>query len=272
MYSGNDGIDMKKYLIFTFLLFVSIATNAQSKTISGVVFDEDDELLPGVNIVIKGTSDGTITDLEGRFTLELQDEQNEIEISYIGYFKQTIDVNNISEVRVELQLDESQIQEVREIAYGQPKTKKFLSILKPEIVDILKSKDIYEADLVVVVCKVVYSKDTDLHIKEPTGEVCNNGNDKTKIGGQLIIDSIGVRRNEAEMYVLKKAVSGKYAIVLDYNNELVAKRAKIHIDIYRNWGRENEKVTSKVIDRTRGKWLRYSKNNKQKTVMEFEVK
>ena len=114
---------MKKYLILKFLLYVVITANAQSGVITGVVLDEDENPASGVNIIIKDTINSTITDIDGKFTLEIQDGQNEIEIVYIGYHKQTIDVSNLTNVRIVLQLDESQIYDVVEIALGGPKKK-----------------------------------------------------------------------------------------------------------------------------------------------------
>ena len=253
-----------------------IAANAQSRVISGIVLDEGEEPAIGVNIVVKDTDSGAVTDLDGRFTIELQAGQYEIEVSYIGYIKQTIDVSNLSEVRVALQLDESQFQEVREVVYGRPKAKNFLSHFRTNLVDKLKTKDIDEADLVVVVCLFPNNKDMDLHVKEPTEEVCNYVNDKTKIGGQLMIDVIdGVRFNyKTEIYVIKKAASGKYSIMFDSNSvSWISDKAEAYINVYRNLGRKNEKVTSKVINIERGSWYNYSsRSDEERTVMTLKVR
>ena len=265
-----------KILKFILLSFIVIAANAQSRVISGIVLDEDEEPAIGVNIVVKDTDNGAVTDPDGIFTIELQAGQHEIEVSYIGYIKQNIDVSNLSEVIVALQLDEIQFQEVVNFSYGRPKTKTFLSHFRTNLVDKLKTEDIDEADLVVVVCLFPNHKDMDLYVREPTEEVCNYVNDKTKIGGQLMIDVIdGIRFNyKTEIYVIKKAASGKYSIMFDSNSvSWISDKAEAYINVYRNLGRKNEKVTSKVINIERGSWFNYSsRSDEEKIVMTLKVR
>ena len=252
-----------------------IVANAQSRVISGIVLDEAEEPAIGVNIVVKDAENGAVTDPDGRFTIELPAGQYEIEVSYFGYIKQTIDVSNLSEVRVVLQLDESQFQEVVSISYGRPKAKSFLSPFRTSLVDKLKTKDIDEADLVVVVFLYPNNKDMDLHVKEPTEEVCNYVNNETKIGGQLMIDAIDDRFNyKTEIYVIKKATSGKYSIMFDRNSVLwVYDKVEVYINVYRNLGRKNEKVTSEVVNIERGSWYNYSsRSDEEKTVMTLKVR
>ncbi|WP_455627893.1 carboxypeptidase-like regulatory domain-containing protein [Parabacteroides chinchillae] len=57
----------------------------QQKTISGKVVDENGEPIIGANIVVKGTTIGIITDINGEFTLQVPSDQSILEISYIGY-------------------------------------------------------------------------------------------------------------------------------------------------------------------------------------------
>jgi hypothetical protein len=78
---------MKKILLFTCMLFMSGGIFAQSGSISGKISDADTyEALPGANVVIKGTSKGTTTDIDGKFTLgELAPGSYALEISFIGY-------------------------------------------------------------------------------------------------------------------------------------------------------------------------------------------
>ena len=60
---------MKKYLLFFLLLVIGSVIYAQDRTITGVVVDENGEPMPGVSVVIKGTTNGTVTDLDGKFTI-----------------------------------------------------------------------------------------------------------------------------------------------------------------------------------------------------------
>lgn len=66
--------------------------NQKLKTITGVVLDNNDEPIIGANVSIPGTSTGTTTDMDGKFTLEVPDNAT-IEISYIGYITQRISVS-----------------------------------------------------------------------------------------------------------------------------------------------------------------------------------
>ena len=67
---------MKKILLFGFLLslaFVFDDAKAQERTVTGKVSAlEDGQILPGVNVVLKGTSQGTVTDIDGNYTISVQ--------------------------------------------------------------------------------------------------------------------------------------------------------------------------------------------------------
>ncbi len=78
---------MKRFLLTPMLVFMSFWSFAQTGSISGLVMDEDTyEALPGANILIKGTSKGTITNANGEFTIgDLQPGNYVVEITFIGY-------------------------------------------------------------------------------------------------------------------------------------------------------------------------------------------
>ena len=84
------------YQIFIsfFLLLGNLLAEAQTgRTISGIVVSEDDnEPLIGVNVVQQGTTNGVVTDLDGKFTLTVPDG-SVLQISYIGYQEQLLTVN-----------------------------------------------------------------------------------------------------------------------------------------------------------------------------------
>ena len=75
---------MKRYLTIYFILFTVAFSFAQTK-VSGLVFDENNEPLPYVNIVFKGSIEGTITDENGRFYLESKKNWETLIVSFIGY-------------------------------------------------------------------------------------------------------------------------------------------------------------------------------------------
>ena len=72
------------------------------RQISGTVVDANGEALIGVNVSVKGTSTGAITDLEGKYTLTVNDPKAEIVFSYIGYQTQKIAVGGKTKIDVKL--------------------------------------------------------------------------------------------------------------------------------------------------------------------------
>lgn len=91
---------------------------AQTKTVKGTVIDESGEPLIGVSIVVKGTSTGTITDFDGKFSINLPAGSNQLTISYIGYKEQTVTVTGNSPVNVKMVADTQALDEVVVIGYG----------------------------------------------------------------------------------------------------------------------------------------------------------
>ncbi|MEI7724326.1 MAG: SusC/RagA family TonB-linked outer membrane protein, partial [Bacteroidota bacterium] len=84
-----------KELILLVLTIFSHLVSAQSVTITGkVISDEDQKGIPGVTVVIKGTVKGTITDIEGRYTLSGVTPKDTLKFSYIGYATREVHVGN----------------------------------------------------------------------------------------------------------------------------------------------------------------------------------
>ncbi|MDR1918760.1 MAG: TonB-dependent receptor [Tannerellaceae bacterium] len=94
--------------------------NANTRTITGVVTDNSGEALIGASVVEKGSSNGTITDLDGRFTLNVRPEAV-LTVSFLGYLPQEISVGNQSSLAIELQEDTQALDEVVVIGYGSVK-------------------------------------------------------------------------------------------------------------------------------------------------------
>lgn len=90
------------------------------KGITGTVIDKNGEPIIGANVLIKGTSIGTITDFNGKYTLEVP-ENAIIQISYIGYLSQDINVNGKKEITVRLAEDTQSLDEVVVVGYGTQK-------------------------------------------------------------------------------------------------------------------------------------------------------
>ncbi len=90
----------------------------QSKTISGTVIDSEDIPVIGANIMVKGTSNGTITNIDGQFSLTNVPEGSTLVITYIGYLPQEIPVTGSSDYRISLQEDTQKLEEIVVVGYG----------------------------------------------------------------------------------------------------------------------------------------------------------
>ena len=112
-----------KYLLALLLIVCSVATGyAQQITVKGQVWDEVlNEPLIGVNVSVKGTTNGVITDVDGNFTINVQKNQVLI-FSFIGYKDVEIVVKpNLNLSRVIMSESLQQIEEVVVVGYGQQK-------------------------------------------------------------------------------------------------------------------------------------------------------
>ena len=90
----------------------------QQIQVSGTVVDQNDQPLPGANILAKGTTNGTQTDFDGKFSLDIADENTTLIISYLGFVTQEIVLNNQTDLTVVLIEDAAALDEVVVIGYG----------------------------------------------------------------------------------------------------------------------------------------------------------
>ncbi len=106
---------MKRKILMMPLLWLAVMVSAQTHTCRGVVVDTGGEALIGASVLVSGTSNGTITDLDGNFEITCA-EGALLEFSYIGYQSQTLPARDA--MRVELADDNEQLEEVVVIGYG----------------------------------------------------------------------------------------------------------------------------------------------------------
>lgn len=109
----------KKWCFLTIMmLFVAQVMFAQGRTITGKVTDTQSEPLAGVNIVVKGTQTGTMTDIDGNFTLNVPDGTKELVASFIGFESQTVALTSKNNVKIRLVADLQDLDEVVVVGYG----------------------------------------------------------------------------------------------------------------------------------------------------------
>ena len=89
-----------------------------TRTITGVVVDEDNEPVTGASILIPGTATGTISDLDGNFRLDYPADRSTLQVSYVGYQVQTVSIAGRTNVTIKLQVDSQGLDEIVVIGYG----------------------------------------------------------------------------------------------------------------------------------------------------------
>jgi len=108
------------FLLFFFIAGSSQQLHAQEElTVTGEVIDAaTEEPLPGVSVVIEGTTIGTITDEEGRYSLEVREPSDVLEFSFIGYMTQIIEVGDQRTIDVELAVSAVDLEEIVVVGFG----------------------------------------------------------------------------------------------------------------------------------------------------------
>lgn len=100
-------------------LIISVYGFGQDRQVTGTVVEaETGESLPGVNIMVEGTTQGTVTDFNGEYALTLADGDNVLIFSFVGYRTQRVEVGTQTTIDITLEQDVSQLQEVVIIGYG----------------------------------------------------------------------------------------------------------------------------------------------------------
>ena len=119
-------------LFVSVFLLVSTQTQAQQKTVSGTVRDENGQPLIGVNIIVMGTDRGASTDFDGKYAIEANPGQS-LKFTYIGYQPKVVQVNAATVLNVSLIPTAQQLKEVVISALGISREKKSLGYATQEI-------------------------------------------------------------------------------------------------------------------------------------------
>lgn len=113
---------LKRWLPLLVIIVMPLALSAQKTTITGVVVDSNNEPVIGATVLIKGTTTGTVTNYEGKFTIEAS-SNDVLVVSYIGMVPQEIKVGNSKNINVVLKEDIKILSEVVVVGYGTQKKK-----------------------------------------------------------------------------------------------------------------------------------------------------
>ena len=107
-------------LFLTVCLLASVAASAQEKTVTGTVTDALGDPLIGATVLVQGTSNGVITDIDGRYSIQATPE-NTLDFSYVGMVKQAVKVGSQSVINVQMKDDSQMLAETVVIGYGSAK-------------------------------------------------------------------------------------------------------------------------------------------------------
>lgn len=108
-----------KMCLIAVLMLISAVSGAQVKTVTGTVTDnQTHETLPGASIIIKGTTRGTTTDLDGKYSLEVRPGDITLVFSFIGYSNKEIPIGNQMIINTGLDVEKTLLEEVVVIGYG----------------------------------------------------------------------------------------------------------------------------------------------------------
>lgn len=109
------------------------------KKVSGTITDENGEAVIGANVVEKGTTNGTVTDIDGHFSLDISGKAI-LQVSYIGYTDMDIPVNNRSDIAVSLSTDTQNLNEVIVVGYGTQKKVNLTGAVSNVKADLLENR------------------------------------------------------------------------------------------------------------------------------------
>ncbi|MDR0843817.1 MAG: TonB-dependent receptor [Tannerella sp.] len=178
-----------------------LSVTQQGKRISGTITDEKGETIIGANVIEKGTTNGIITDLDGRFSLEVSQGATLV-ISYIGYVSQEIAVGSQTSLKITMVEDTKVLEEVIVLGYGASARKADLSasIGIVENMEALKNRPVANAASL-------------LQGQIPGVTVRNNGGDPSA-DLELNIRGQGSRKTESVLWV----VDGVAGAPFNYND------------------------------------------------------
>ncbi len=112
---------MKRFTLILILVTSAVILNAQQASVTGVILGSQGESLPGVNVVEKDTQNGTISDQDGNFSITTTTLNPVLVFSYVGYMQQEVEVGGKTELKVAMNEDLVNLDEVVVIGYGTAK-------------------------------------------------------------------------------------------------------------------------------------------------------
>jgi len=145
---------IKLILFLSFIILLGISNAAfsqgnqlnQKVSITGNVSDNEGSPLPGVNIMIKGTSIGTVTDFDGKYNITVENSKSILVFSFIGHISKEIEVGNRTKIDVKLEADVKGLDEVVVVGYGTEKKSDITGALSSVSSEEIKEMPVYNVN------------------------------------------------------------------------------------------------------------------------------
>ena len=236
-------------------LLLSFHVSAQQLTVKGQVVDQQNEPLIGVSVLEKGTSVGTITDMDGNFTINTTPGRT-LQFSYVGYKSQ--DVAAKATMKVVMQEDNEVLDEVVVIGYGSVKRKDVTTAISS-----VSTKDLDQRPIVSA-AQAIQGKAAGVSVIQPTGQPggemsirvrgttsMNGSNDPLYVVDGVPVDNIGflAPTDIAYMQILKDAASASLygsraanGVILITTNQGQQGRAKVSFTAQFGWTNVEKKL------------------------------
>ncbi|RLD35921.1 MAG: TonB-dependent receptor, partial [Bacteroidetes bacterium] len=193
--------------VLMLLVVLSGSLYAQERTITGKVTDvSDGSSLPGVNIAVVGTAQGTITDMDGIFSIKLSGDNASLSFSFMGYTTKTIAVGSQTNINVTLEASDVGLEEVVVVGYGTMKKENLTGAVAT--VDVVKA---LEARPIADVGRNLQGVVSGLTVTYASGNINDDANIKLRGFGSV--------NGSSDPLVLIDGVEGKLS---DVNPEAVA--------------------------------------------------
>lgn len=207
---------LKKYLlnIFIFLAFITISpvsALAQNIKVKGTVFSQGSPLV-GVTVSVKGTTIGTITDVDGKYALDIPNKQSMIQYSFVGY-KTTERVADADVINIDLVEDDLQLEQVVVLGYGSNARKQDLSAS----VGVISNVD-------QLTVRPVSSTENMLQGQLAGVTVSSNGGDPTSVPS-IVIRGQGSQNGDRVLWVVDGVPGAPIASMNDIESIVVLKDA-----------------------------------------------
>lgn len=211
---------MKQNLFRILCFFFFVYAGAQNIDISGIVQDNTGIPIPGVNVIVKNTTKGNVTDFDGNFIISDVQQGATLTFSYVGYVTREVIITNSSKLTIQLEEDLAKLDEVIVIGYGTQTKKEItgaVSVVGAETIEALKPTRIEQA---------LQGQVAGVNISTQSGTpgggstisirgVSTNGDSRPLIlvDGNVIEDLSVLNPNDIEsMNILKDATAGIYGV------------------------------------------------------------